>query len=137
MMRTVLAVVVPVVLLGASAAVFSAQWVHIGSDARGNHWHLNVDSIVQEAHRVTAWKRIEFRAPYPRADNGLPLRWAYVLNVVDCHARHVHVKALSLHEPDGSVAAMQEDGSAEMRWPAGTRVPLLERAIEMVCGAGR
>lgn len=121
-------------LLCVHAPAWSARWVSLGVDARGNTWHIDTDSIVREDRRVTAWKRIDFSPPYPHLKTGAPLWRAFVLNVIDCDERRTDLKAIGLLDPQGSIIAVAEDGSSEMPWPPAARLPLLETAMTMVCG---
>lgn len=132
MIHLVAAAALSLCLLSLSANALSAQWVLLGADARGNAWHLNADSVTHEHHKVTAWKRIEFKPPYPQFEKGLRFRWAFVLNVIDCIERRAHVKAISLLDADGAVIAVQEDGGVDSHWPS-TRVPLMDTAMALAC----
>ena len=105
-MRKFASIAAAVGLLCVNAPALSARWVSLGVDVRGNPWHIDTDSIVQEDRRVTAWKRIDFSPPYPHLKNGTPLWRAFVLNVIDCDHRRTDLKAIGLLDPQGSIIAV-------------------------------
>lgn len=133
MRKNIAAAASPVLLLLSSAAL-CADWVSLGADARGNAWHINMDSIAKDRETVTAWKRVEFRHPYPHFVNGAPVIRAFILGATDCTQRRASVKAMGFLDPEGSIVAIHEQGeSNSVHWPPGALGALLEAAMAKMC----
>jgi len=124
------------VLALASAPALPANWVPLGTDARGNTWHVDSHSIQHDRGSVTAWKRIEFKKPYPHFRKGTPLKSAFVLNAIDCVGQRTDLKAIGLLDHQGSVIAVHESGAGDVPWPPGVQVALLEKAMALICTLG-
>jgi len=116
-----------------SFAAFSADWVPLGTDARGNAWHIDMASIAKEHDTVTAWKRIEFTRAHPHFLNGAPVKKVFLLGSTDCAQRRASIKAMGLLDPEGSIVAVHEHGGNSIHWPPGAHGALLEKAMAMVC----
>jgi hypothetical protein len=136
-MNKTLAVALSCLLALAAVPACAANWVSLGTDARGNTWHFDADSVLHEHGTVTAWKRIEFRQPYPHFRKGTPLKSAFVLNVIDCAEQRTDLKAIGLLDPQGSVIAVHESASRDTPWPSTIQLPLLEHAVAQICAHGK
>lgn len=120
-------------LLLPGSALPAADWIPLGTDERGNLWHLDAKSIARENNTVTSWQRIDFRHPYPHIVKGTPLKRAFVLNKVDCLERKTEIKALSLHGQEDSIIGVHENSGGAETWPPGIRLPMLENTLALVC----
>lgn len=121
-------------LLAMSIAAHAADWVPLGADARGNAWHINMDSIAKDSDTVTAWKRVEFRQEHPHFHNGAPIKRAFLLGATNCVQRRTNVNAIGLLDPEGSVVAVYERSEKNnIQWPQGTSAALLDNAMSLVC----
>lgn len=122
-------------LLCLSSAASSADWIYLGQDGRGNHWHVDKASVQREGNLVMSWKRIEFGEPYPHFATGSSIRTALLLDATNCARHQAHVTAIRLVDMDGVVVAAHEHGDQDHYLPLVRHVTLLDKAMTLVCPA--
>jgi hypothetical protein len=121
------------VLLFISPTAFSGDWIPIGSDSRGNVWHIDRASMIQEQNTVTAWRRIDFKPPHPRFLNGAPVKRVHLLYATDCREGQNSVKAMKLVDPEDAIIAAYEHGGQAINWPSGPYDSMLKHAMALTC----
>lgn len=123
----------PIALLISSSAL-AANWVPLGTDARGNAWHIDVASVAEDRGDFTVWKRIDFSPPLVHFQTRAPIKKAFIFSATSCELRKTDVRAMGFLDPEGSIVNIYGNGSESIPWPPGAHAALLDNAMNVVCG---
>jgi hypothetical protein len=126
--------IVPSILaMTASTGAFSDEWVLLGTDWRGSKWLIDKSSIARQDQQASAWKRIEFSHPYPLFPDGTPIKTVRFLDETNCSQRLVSLKAMEIHDADGTVLMADRQGGDGVHLPPWSNLDFQKRASELVC----
>lgn len=116
-----------------SGSAISDDWLFVGADLRGNHWHIDRASIVRDSDVMILWERLSLKEPHIHPISGAVVNVALFREAIRCKERLAHVDKIVLIGQDNAVIAKYDHHGNGLSWPAGLPVSVTESKMALAC----